>query len=89
VLGVNGKTLQFSVDGGFILGTPSDNCDRLGPGTWRCSVWDSQHSDSLPYRVEMHRLGCWTATRIDDYGGEGGSPKRFTGCITILDHLSI
>lgn len=86
---MSGEALQFSVDGGFIFGTASESCSPLGPGAWRCSVWDSQQSGSLPYRVEMHRLGCWTATRIDDYGGEGDSPKRFKGCITILDHLLI
>jgi hypothetical protein len=79
ILGVDGEALQSSV-GGF-----SRSCRQLHSDTWACSRYDSGFSGEIAYRVDVHGLGCWSATRAE-YGGEP-SPKHLSGCITILDYV--
>lgn len=84
VLGVDGGSLQNSVGNSLIFDSPS-GCEREGP-IWSCSKWDSGSSGAVPYRVKVNDLGCWQAVRVG-YGGEGGSPKRLSGCVTLYDFL--
>ena len=83
VLGVDGRALQYSVDGGGF--SSSDNCVQE-KAAWTCHVYDSNLSGSVPYRVEIGNFGCWTAT-----GGwpTEGSPRRLSGCITIWDEIRL
>lgn len=85
VLGVDGRALQYSVDGGG-FSSSSDACARED-GAWTCQVYDSNLSGSVPYRVEMRRFGCWTATRSGWASEE--SPQRLSGCITIWDEIRL
>jgi hypothetical protein len=85
VLGVDGRALQYSVDGGG-FSSSSDACARED-GVWICHVYDSNLSSNMPYRVEMRRFGCWTATRIDWAREE--SRQRLSGCITIWDEIRL
>ncbi|HWO82743.1 MAG TPA: hypothetical protein VNM38_03005 [Solirubrobacterales bacterium] len=84
VLGVDGGSLQNSVGNSLIFDSPS-GCGREGQA-WSCSKWDSGSSGAVPYRVKVNDLGCWQAVRVG-YGGEGGSPKRLSGCVTRYDFL--
>ena len=82
VLGVGGGALQHSVGGSFLDSGP---CRRLEDGAWQCAANDEQGSSQVGYRVEVGRLGCWTATRVGSPGER--SRKRLSGCITILDEI--
>jgi hypothetical protein len=85
VLGINGKVLQSSVGNSSLLGP--DSCTPARRGAWTCSRWDNQFSSTVPYRVRVDGFGCWDATRVSRYAGEGGSPKQISGCIRILDFV--
>ncbi|HEY3435221.1 MAG TPA: hypothetical protein VGK41_06180 [Solirubrobacterales bacterium] len=85
LLGFDAKALQKSVGNGDLL---PDRCLRARVGNaWLCSRWESQLSSAVPYRVRMTRFGCWEAVRLGS-GGEGGSPKNLSGCVTLVDYLS-
>jgi hypothetical protein len=85
LVGVDGKALQYSLEGPSLF----DNrpCPHERDGTWTCSRHDSGYSSSIPYRVKVGGLGCWTATRTIRTGD--GSPGRLTGCITVWDQIRI
>jgi hypothetical protein len=85
VTGVDGTALQYSVGGSF-LDSSAQPCQRRARG-WTCGVYDSDVSGDVPYRVKMHRLGCWTATRIGSFGDP--SERRLTGCVTIWDEIRL
>lgn len=80
VLGVDGTALGNSVDDGVLVG--SGDCTRLRDDTWRCTTWNTS-GGGTPYRVEVDRFGCWTASRIGSRG-----ERRSAGCVTIVDFLS-
>jgi hypothetical protein len=84
VLGVDGRSLQSSVGNDFLF-EDSRAC-RHEVAAWVCSRWESQLSSTVPYRVEVDDVGCWQAVRVG-YGGEGGSPKTISGCVTLYDFL--
>jgi hypothetical protein len=81
ILGVDGGALTHSVGGSLV----STSCRHLDADTWMCGRMDDQLSGQVSYRVEVHNLGCWSATR-DGSPGEG-SRKHISGCITIADYL--
>lgn len=85
MLGVDGKVLQSSVGNSSMFGP--DSCTHASGGDWICSRWDNQFSGTVPYRVHVNGLGCWSATRTSRYAGEGGSAKHFSGCVRLLDFL--
>src|SRR4051794_7891561 len=85
ILGVDGKSLEYSVGGSTLF--PSKPCRKRPGETWLCSRWDNQSSGTADYRVTVDSLGCWTATRQGRRGE--GSDKRFSGCITVVDHLRL
>jgi hypothetical protein len=86
VIGVDGRALQYSVGGGN-LGFPTQPCRHDADGAWSCTVWDNGYSSTVAYRVKVHHLGCWTATRAG-WSAEG-SAKRLSGCITVWDHFRL
>jgi hypothetical protein len=85
ILGVDGKSLQYSV-GGSLLGTLKP-CQKLAKDTWTCPRWDNGGSGSVDYRVTVDSVGCWTARRARRTSER--SPRRLSGCITIRDHLRL
>jgi hypothetical protein len=86
ILGVDGKSLQYSVGGPAASGS-LEPCRHEAAGTWACRRWDNQSSGAVDYRVTVGPLGCWAAMRV---GGPGeGSPRRLSGCITIRDHIRL
>jgi hypothetical protein len=87
ILGVDGRSLEYSVGGPSFTGGPRP-CEHRPDGTWFCRRWDSGGSSEADYRVAVDDFGCWTATREGDARGEG-SPKRLSGCITIRDHIRL
>jgi hypothetical protein len=84
VLGVDGSSLQSSVGNDFLFEN-SRACQPEG-AVWICSRWESQFSSTIPYRVEVDDFGCWEAARTGD-GGEGGSPRAISGCVTLYDFI--
>ena len=86
VLGVDGESLQYSVGGPSLFGQ-SAPCRHVAPGTWSCSRYDSSRSADVGYRVRIHGLGCWTATRIGSRRDPG--EQRLSGCITLADQLRL
>ena len=85
ILGVDGGSLQSSVGNDFPF-EASGNCRQEKGRTWVCSRWESQFSSRIPYRVKVNDFGCWQATRLEG-GGEGGSPKLVSGCVTLYDFV--
>ena len=85
IIGVDGSALQYSVGSSFLDSSPQP-CQRHAQ-SWTCDVYDSEDSGDVPYRVKMHRLGCWTATRIGSFGEP--SEKRLSGCVTIWDEIRL
>jgi hypothetical protein len=85
ILGVDGGSLQSSVGNDFPF-EDSGDCERKGDD-WTCSRWESQFSSRVPYRVEVDDFGCWEAVRVGD-GGEGGSPRAISGCVTLYDFVA-
>lgn len=83
VLGVDGEALQHSVGGFF---GPDRSCVEIGDQTWECSHYDAQMSGAVAYRVKVSGLGCWQARRTG-FGGEGGSPRQLSGCLSITDFI--
>ncbi|HYJ21748.1 MAG TPA: hypothetical protein VEW07_06980 [Solirubrobacterales bacterium] len=83
IIGVDGEALQYSVDGGGLF--ESHPCSRGEDGTWTCSVYDSRYSSTVPIRVKVGGLGCWTAVRSEAVGE--GSPERLSGCLTAWDQV--
>src|SRR5689334_10161787 len=81
ILAMNGSALQSSVGGSWETGP----CRRLDRETWGCVKWDGQLSGTVAYRVRVHGLGCWSATRVGPPGE--GSGKHLSGCVTILDYV--
>lgn len=84
-VGLGGKALQESVGGGF-LSSDLPPCTRDRDNSWHCLTYDQQFSGTVDYQVDARANGCWTAIR-EGAAGEGGSPKRFSGCVTIADYL--
>jgi NDP-sugar pyrophosphorylase family protein len=66
---------------GNLFGT-TDRCRRLDAArTWRCSVYDSAGSGGVDYRVRARSgSSCFDGRITADYG-EGGLPKRISGCV--------
>jgi len=85
ILGLGGGALQSSVGNDFLL-EGSAPCEKVRSGAWKCSRWDNGHSGTVSYRVHTDGLGCWSATRIERFSGEG-SPKRFSGCVSLFHYL--
>jgi hypothetical protein len=85
IVGVDGKALQYSVEGA----SPFDNrpCPHEEDGTWTCSRHDSGYSSTVAYRVKVGGLGCWQAVRTGPAGE--GSPRRLSGCITVWDQFRL
>jgi hypothetical protein len=87
ILGVDGKSLEYSVGGGsLVLGSPPP-CRHEAEGTWMCSRWDNQYSGAVDYRVKVGPLGCWTARQVGRRGE--GSDEKLSGCVTLRDHLRL
>lgn len=84
VLGVDGNSLQNSVGDSFVFYDGS-SCERSGE-LWSCSRWTGSDSSSVPYRVKVNDMGCWQAVSEWD-AGEGRTPKRISGCVTLYDFL--
>ena len=85
ILGVDGRSLEYSVGGASIL--DSKPCRKKGDGMWTCLRWDSGGSSALTYRVKVDSLGCWTAERLGT--SSEGSRRALSGCITIRDHIRL
>lgn len=85
LVGVDGKALQYSVEGASLF--ENRPCPREADGTWTCSRHDDGYSSTLPYRVKVGWLGCWHAVRTGPAGE--GAPKRLSGCITVWDQLRL
>ncbi|MDX6609855.1 MAG: hypothetical protein QOF85_1780 [Solirubrobacterales bacterium] len=81
ILGVDGGALQASVGSSLSSGA----CRHLHNDAWACSRHDSQFSGDVSYRVDVHGLGCWSATRIEN--ASEPSPRHLSGCITIVDYI--
>jgi hypothetical protein len=84
LVGVHADALAYSVGGGSLL--TSDRCSEVGDSRWRCLIRDDEDSATAEYRVETRAFGCWDATRRGP-GGEGGTPKRASGCIDLSNVL--
>jgi len=89
ILGVDGKSLQYSFDvSSFNQGT-TETCEpRTGKGQWKCFVYDDSDSKEVPYKVSVDRMGCWTGTTSASKKSDSIEPE-ISGCITILDHLRL
>jgi hypothetical protein len=90
VLGIDGASLESSLPHSPFSSEP---CHE-GGGEWTCWVATREASgDSLPYRVHIHGLGCWTAKPAPAagrgwrqlVGREGWGTLR--GCVSLLDYL--
>ena len=81
--GLGGRALQSSVGG--VLGPAAEACRHRSGDEWTCHAYDREVSSAAPYRVKMHRLGCWTATPAR-LAGEGLAERR-SGCVTIWDEI--
>jgi hypothetical protein len=86
ILGVDGKSLQYSVGGPSLVGSLKP-CHRKADDTWTCLRWDNGSSGAVDYRVTVDSVGCWTARRVEKTSER--SPRRLSGCITIRDHLRL
>jgi hypothetical protein len=86
IVGVDGEALQYSVGGGNLL-FDSEPCPHEADGSWTCDVYNSNVSGTVPYRVRVGGLGCWTAVRSGRIGV--GSPKRLSGCLTAWDQVRL
>jgi hypothetical protein len=71
----------------------TDRCRRLEVDrTWECSVYDSSGSGGVGYEVRAREgSACFAGRRTANYG-EGGLPKRISGCVyrwqwTVFDLL--
>jgi hypothetical protein len=84
LVGVDGKALQYSVGNSIF---DHDPCPHDADGSWTCSVPDSERSSSIPYRVRVDGLGCWTATST--FSTRDNPPRRLEGCITVWDQIRI
>ena len=83
VLGVDGRTLEFSVDGSIVLDfSEGGSCSPVDGNTWSCPVYSSEFSGTVPYEVTVGRFGCWTA-RSDS----PGEREDFSGCLTLFDYV--
>ncbi len=87
IIGVDGKALEYSVGGGGGVFFDSDPCPHNADGTWTCARYDSVVSGTVPYRVRVGGLGCWTAIRAERVGV--GSPERLAGCLTAWDQVRL
>lgn len=81
VLGVDGKPLQNSVGGRGI-----EACEQLEDRVWSCRHYDDSLSGTVPYRVSVDFMGCWTATRTHERGAPP-SPQKLEGCLTLIDYF--
>jgi hypothetical protein len=68
-------------------GWASEPCPHEADGSWTCDVYDGAVSGTVPYRVRVGGLGCWTAIRAERIGV--GSPKRLSGCLTAWDQVRL
>jgi hypothetical protein len=84
LVGVDGKALQYSVSSSIFDHAP---CPHEADGSWTCTVPDSEYSGSIPYRVKVGGLGCWTATST--ISTREDPPQRLRGCITVWDQIRI
>jgi len=75
-----GRSVAFKAGGISILG--GDVCERGGV-EWKCYA-ASDGSSSAEYRVRSDPRGCWTAHLSQR--GPRRSPRRASGCISILDY---
>jgi hypothetical protein len=91
ILGVDGKSLEYSVGGPSYLVSPKP-CQHRPAGNWICSRWEdvgsgeSGSSRVVDYRVTVGSLGCWTARPVR---GLGQGRHKFSGCVTIRDHIRL
>jgi hypothetical protein len=84
ILGVDGKSLEYSVAGPSTSGSASA-CHKESGRVWICPHWRNEGSSFGNYRVTVDGLGCWTAVPA---GASGESTrKKLFGCITIRDHI--
>jgi hypothetical protein len=86
LIGVHGDALAHSIGGGSLVG--ESRCSDAGDGDWRCVISDDQGSGVARYRVGTRSFGCWDAVRQGP-GGEGGTPKRASGCLDLFDVLRL
>lgn len=87
IIGVDGEALQYSVGGGSLLFNSQPCPHDEANGTWTCAVYDGSVSGTIPYRVRVGGLGCWTAIRSEPIGVD--SPKRLSGCLTAWDQVRL
>jgi hypothetical protein len=78
ILGVQRAALTCSV------GCSARLCQRRADGDWRCFRVNGS-GDEIPYRVSIDGSGCWDASRLEP--DPEGSPRRLSGCLSILDYL--
>jgi hypothetical protein len=88
ILGVDGKSLEFSIRGS---GDSQPPCRHGSTETWICTVdggsINSRLTLRIPYRVEVNWLGCWKARRIGRPRLFGNPPLHLSGCVTLGDHI--
>jgi hypothetical protein len=66
---------------GNIFRMPERCRRRRADGTWKCSVSDSSGSGGVDYKVRVRNgSSCFDGRLTADYG-EGGVPKRISGCV--------
>jgi hypothetical protein len=88
VIGVHGEALAHSVRGSRDL-VGHSRCVDVGNGRWRCQIMDAQENGAVPYVVTTSGpFGCWSARRAGP-AGDGGTPKRKSGCIDAVDVLNL
>jgi hypothetical protein len=88
VIGVHGEALAHSVRGSRDL-VGNSHCASLRNGRWRCQIMDAQENGAVPYVVKTSGpFGCWSARRVGP-PGDGGTPKRRSGCINAVDVLNL